>query len=60
MTDRDWFAAFALAGILASHHEGNEGRLFAFERLADDAFDAADAMLAKRSQQPDQPVEKQP
>jgi hypothetical protein len=50
MTDRDWFAAFALAGMLASHHEGNEGRLFNFERLADDAFDAADAMLEKRTE----------
>lgn len=47
---RDWFAAGALQGMLASWEKGNTGRLFNFDALADDAYAAADAMLKQREQ----------
>lgn len=44
MTLRDWFAGQALAGMMASGSTG-----LGYPRMADDAYEVADAMLAERS-----------
>ena len=50
MSKRDYFAAKALQGLLASlaHPEGTTPRMLGFDQLAKDAFDLADEMLKAR------------
>ena len=47
MTLRDWFAGQALAGLVSYVVEGAT-----FENVAEDAYKAADAMLAAREVKP--------
>lgn len=52
MTRRDFFAAFALQGLMASH-AGIEGRFPKPETFAKDAAEQADALLAELDGTPD-------
>lgn len=52
LTERDWFASFAIAGLLADASnitmDGKKTPL----NMADAAYQIADAMLAERSRKP--------
>lgn len=51
MSLRDWFAGLAMHGILANPNLSDT----ADDELAEDAYEVADAMLAKRDE-PDSPI----
>ena len=52
MSLRDYFAGQSLAGLLAYSGPEASTSHFTFERAAADAYEYADAMLAKRHQAP--------